>query len=700
MTDEILLTDRPEAADLGRWTLHGRHLCVTLVLLIVGMLLAYQVRIPYEVRLGEEGDNCYLEGFYEPESNPYDVYRWSAKNGVIRFPSIGTPQALTLHLRMNGARPEEIPLPQVVLKVNGQELTRLTPEGQMKIYNFRIPGQMVRWSGDLDLQIDSETFSATGGDRRKLGLMVDWVTVVPQHEGVVIPSPLPLASLVIAGTIVALPLKGKRLPKEVVVVAVVGLPVAAGLLFAFHRIQAARWSWQFLLLAGAGYLGFITLDGIRAMRGVLGETRRLTIAILLLAFLIQVALLAPHFHEGYGVWTYKNWLWHTNTVSLRSLYFESWALAQPVYPPVSLYIFHFIGWVYQSLVAPIPPPSQEPTVSLSFLIRLPSVICNVLLALTVYFWVQRTKGPRWAHLAMAAFAFNPAVALHTTRWGHIDAIHSLFVLVAVLCAISDKPALSWALITLGVAAKPQALLFAPILLVLTWRTSGRKGLLMGILAAASVTVLVMSPFIHSGTWKDVIEYFASLPQYDIYATDTTHNAHNLWWLVGLGKSFPANDAPWNLSLPVVGPLTYEMIGLSLLVLAILFALWRLANVRTGGSIWAVLAYVAFALFMLPTKVHENYTYTVFPLLAMALFVSKPLTAIFLTLSGTWLLNLVFQDPVAIDFLGPGCQGTLATTMTGIGRMLYAVLNTAVLILWTVLLTRVKRRENVEDTEVA
>jgi Gpi18-like mannosyltransferase len=670
------------------------------LLLVAGVTLGYQTRMAYELRLGEEGDDSYIEGFYDPESNPYDVYRWSGQKGLIRFPGIGIPRAVTLRLRMNGARPEGVPLPRIVLKVNGQKLSELTAEGQMKIYEFDVPAKMVGWSGDMELQIDSETFSPAGGDLRELGLMVDWVMVVPQHQGIVVPAPLPLASVVFAVTIGCLPLKGKRLPKEVVVLGAIGLPIVAGLLFAFHRIQAARWAWQLLLVVGAGYLGFITWDGFLALRGSLREIRRLTIAILLLALVIQLALLAPRFDEGPNIWTYKNWMWYTNTVSLEKLYLEPWALPQPVYPPVSLYIFHIIGWIYQCMVSPIPPPSVEPTPLLSFLMRLPGVICNVLLALTVFLYIQRWKGPRWAHLAMVLFAFNPAVILHTTRWGQIDSVHSLLVVASVICATAAKPELSWMLISLATAAKPQALVFLPVILLLTWKESGRRGLLRGMLAAASTTVIVMSPFICSGTWNEAMGYFASLPQHSVFATDTTHNAHNLWWLIGLGKSVPASNPAWSLSLPIVGPLSYEVVGFLLFAIAVLFALWRLARTPKGGWMWAIVAYIAFSFFMLPTKVHENYMYTVFPMLAMAIYLGKPLTAIYLGLSGTWLFNLLLQDPAVLGLLGAHSPGNPASAATDIARALNALLNAVVLVLWTVVLTRVKGRESVEDAELA
>lgn len=679
---------------MKRFGLSLKVFCAALVSLMIGVVAGYQISMPYAVRLGEEGDSSYIDGFYEPESNPYDTYRWSEKTAVVRFPGIGCPQALTMRMRMNGARPGGIALPQVILKVNGTRVTQFAPEGHMKVYEFRIPRETTGCSGDVELEIDSETYSPGGGDLRELGVMVDWVVALPERGGIVLPAPLPLASLAVVATIVFLRLRMRQFPREIVVALVVGATIVAGLLFAFHRIQVTRWSWQVLLLTAIGYLALVTLDGICSVRSAVAGIRRRTVVILLLALIVHLVLLTPSLDESPNVWTYKNWIWHANIKGLQSLYLEPWALTQPVYPPVSLYLFTGLGRLYQSVVGPLSPPLEEPSPQLSFLLRLPGVMCNVLLALAVFLWVQPRQGYQRAHLAMAAFAFNPAAVLLTTRWGQMDSIHSFFTVLALICAVRRKPAMAWALISVAASVKPQALLFAPVLLVLTWRRSARRGVLEGTLAATSTMTVVMFPFIESGLWHKVIRYFASLPSYESYWAETIHDSHNLWWLVGLGKALPKSDAPWSLSLPILGPLTYETIGLSLFGMAYLLALWRLVNVREDGHLWAAVAYIAFAFFMLPTAIHANYMYATIALLAMGFLVHKSLPVIYLLLSATWLLNLWLQYP-GIDWIGLQKAGLATNTIVNAASMLDAALNTLILGYWTILLMRIKDWQKLE-----
>ncbi len=621
-------------------TLHGRHLCLWLVLLAAAILAGYQVISPYEVRLGESDDNSYIDGFYEPESNPHDVYRWSGKTAAVRFPGIGCAQATTLRLRMSGARPSGIPLPQLTLKLNGRRLSRFAAEGQMKIYESTVPRETIVCTGEAEVQIDSETYSPGGGDLRELGVIVDWVMVVPERGGIVLPAPLPMASLLMAATIAFLPLRGRQVPMAVVLSVATCGTVLVGALFAFRRIEAARWSSHLMLMMAIAYLTVLGVDGIRSARRVLGRIRKSTGAILLLALVVHLILLSPRLDEAPNVWTYKNWIWHASIKGLQSLYLEPWALTQPVYPPASLYLLDGVGWLYQSLFGPVSAPVEEPTSELSFLIRLPGVICGLLLALTIFLWLQPRKGYRRAHLAMVVFAFNPPSVLLTTRWGQMDSIHSLFLVLAVICAVSEKPALSWASMTLGACIKPQALLFAPALLVLTWQRSACRGIVQGALAAASIITALMFPFVQSGMWLKIVKYFSSLPAYGAYWVETIHDSHNLWWLVSQGRMVPKTNAPGSLTFAILGSLTYEVIGLSLFGILYLFGLWRLASLRKDGWLWAIVAYIAFAFFMLPTAIHANYLYTAFPLLAMAFFVTDTLPIIYLVLSGTWFLNLV------------------------------------------------------------
>jgi len=681
-------TQNAEQNNLEILTLGRVHLFFVLLLLIAAISAAYQIRVPYEVRLGENGDTRHITGFYPPESNPYDVYRWSGEKAIVRFPGVGSPQALALRIRMNGARPEGVPLPRIRLSVNGLEVADLTADGQMEIYEFQIPREKVGWSGDVQVEIRSETFSPIGQDRRELGVIVDWVMILPQTEGIVIPSPMPLASVAIPLLATILALGDRKLAWKATLPVAAGVSVLACLLFASRRIEAVRWSWQLALVFAVGYLGFIAFKDLLSLRGILRSIRRPTIAILLLASLVHLALLLPSFNRAPNTWTYKDWMWQATGQGLQSFYLRPSLEGLPEYPPVSLYLLTLSGRLYETVAqSSIPPPLEEPTPALSFVIRLPGVVANVMLSLMIYLWVERQRGSRQGNLAMVAFALNPAVVLHATRWGQTDSIHSLLVLVAIVCVTSKRPSLSWFLLGLAAATKPQALLFVPLVLVLTWQRSHWRGILQGLLATTSTALIVLAPFIHLGTWMKVVEYFSGVARYHPW---TTCNALNLWWVLGLGNRFADTSAPWWIPPPISGPLSYRTIGLSFLAMALLFVLWKISNARDKGDMWAIAAYAAFTFFMVPTRIHENYVYTVFPLIAMAFFASRPLLAIYVVLSCTWLMNnLMLHETAIIDLLDTHGLGFGQYTLWDVGMMLAALLNTATLGYWTAILCRKK-----------
>lgn len=53
------------------------------------LLLAYQVKIPFEIDLGQSRHAAQLRNFYDVESTDGVAYRWSSPSSSILFPGIG-----------------------------------------------------------------------------------------------------------------------------------------------------------------------------------------------------------------------------------------------------------------------------------------------------------------------------------------------------------------------------------------------------------------------------------------------------------------------------------------------------------------------------------------------------------------------------------------------------------------------------------
>ena len=91
---------------------------------------------------------------------------------------------------------------------------------------------------------------------------------------------------------------------------------------------------------------------------------------------------------------------------------------------------------------------------------------------------------------IAAMVLIPAWTVLSLRWGHLDDVLALIFAVVALRAVSaDRPVLAGVALALAIAAKPWAVGFLPLLLVLPW----------GRLRAAAVTTagvaLAWAPFV-------------------------------------------------------------------------------------------------------------------------------------------------------------------------------------------------------------
>lgn len=269
------------------------------------LFLAYQVKTPFEIDLGEPGDEAYLHDFHDIEIADGVSYRWSSDISSIFLPGIGGYAPMLLRVRLNGSRPEGFPLPQVSLRANGRELLPFTASDQFETYEFAIDKETVGTSGNLEVEIDSEFFvpaEAMGGDDlRKLGVLVDFVSVEfePTLFSIVVPPPCQLLYLVLA--VMASFLLARQLGLPTVISSVVGglLLLALLLLIVQYRLILGRYSiWPFGFLL----VGNIAMILARLVKGLATKDRRLLdtniadfqliLAVMLVLALGQYALLA------------------------------------------------------------------------------------------------------------------------------------------------------------------------------------------------------------------------------------------------------------------------------------------------------------------------------------------------------------------------------------------------------------------------
>jgi hypothetical protein len=103
--------------------------------------------------------------------------------------------------------------------------------------------------------------------------------------------------------------------------------------------------------------------------------------------------------------------------------------------------------------------------------------------------VAPDKRPR--RIFIAAIVLIPAWTVLSVRWGHLDDVLAMVFAILALRAVSaDRPVLAGAALALAIAAKPWAIGFLPLLLVLPWRR-----LRAAAAVAAGGVVLAWAPFV-------------------------------------------------------------------------------------------------------------------------------------------------------------------------------------------------------------
>jgi hypothetical protein len=227
-------------------------LLLLLTLLLLGM--AYQVRLPTAVNVGAFGDRAFLwasplqadSGFNGDEhliAEGLD-YRWTKHVSWVRFRDLGWNGPISVSLRLRGWRPEGQGPPWVEVWVNGVFGGRFQASGEWEERAFRFdeyPGR----PADIEVLVETSPFNPGGEDKRFLGVQLDWVRLEPLPGGT---SPVrpPWQQLVLWTAVIALLYAGlrRRFSRGAFWAGLVlSVAVATGLIVCRHWLTAfAVWS--------------------------------------------------------------------------------------------------------------------------------------------------------------------------------------------------------------------------------------------------------------------------------------------------------------------------------------------------------------------------------------------------------------------------------------------------------------------------
>lgn len=360
------------------------------------------------------------------------------------------------------------------------------------------------------------------------------------------------------------------------------------------------------------------------------------------ALVVRLALVPVPGHNG-DVSVMSGWAGNLASYGPSTFYERSVS----VYPAL-LYLLWPLGAVLNG------PP-------LDVAIKALSIPFDLCLGAVIALVTSRIATPRAAFWAAALYLFNPGVLLAGPTWGQIDAAGTLFFLLSLVASAGRRHAIAGGLGMLALLMKPQfGLVLLPVLTVAAvealrthrWRPPmAVLGVAMGVYVVVALP-LGLDPFRYADQLGNVTNH---LPDASLYAM-------NPWGLL-MGFETPERG--------------FGVLGGALLLVGLALAVLPLVRRSDLPTLLACGAFVVFAFYFLPTRVHERYLFPAMAVLAPLAVTGLPRLIAYLGLSlgfgAAMLYALVVVTPFGLpDAIEKPLLTPFAVWTMGIALLGYAL----------------------------
>ncbi len=301
---------------------------------------------------------------------------------------------------------------------------------------------------------------------------------------------------------------------------------------------------------------------------------------------------------------YRNWAIQ-GAKDLWGIYHQK---APPDYPPLYLYILAGVGKAIWSLT----DPSQ--TQLHYVLIKLPSMIFDLLLIAVVLSFAKGRRQGQKALFAALLLLFNPVLIINSSLWGQTDAFYGCFVLLFLLGMARERFTLMMVSFGLLVLFKPTGLFLLPVVILegMTQLRSkrGRDLLKAGVKSLFPCLAIILPFLITMGLPWLISLYVGGAKKYG-YASQ---RAPNLMVLL------EGDLKPDSSLLP--GGLSYLNLSIILLALFGMFFAWLYFRYPQSLAKPALLLLWFSGIYMLSVRMHERYNYVQILLAAVCMVIYK------------------------------------------------------------------------------
>lgn len=284
------------------------------------------------------------------------------------------------------------------------------------------------------------------------------------------------------------------------------------------------------------------------------------------------------------------------------------------YPPGYIYILYVIGWLRHIFSIPWDSALSD------ILTKMPNILTDLGMGFLIYKVACEKFRETGAALLAAVYLFCPAILLDSVVWGQTDSIYVVFIAWMFYLIAKKKLIPSYFLFALAILLKPQAMMFAPVLIYgiidhvfledFNWKKFGIN-LGSGLLAILCMVIAVL-PF---GLQRVISLYTNTVGSFE-YASV---NAYNFWTLCG--KNWIPQDT-------VGFGLKYQTWGTIFILLVIAAAtIVSFRCKKTPAKYPYTGAILIIGIFMFSVRMHERYMYPAMAFLLLA-YVMRPRRDVF------------------------------------------------------------------------
>jgi len=323
--------------------------------------------------------------------------------------------------------------------------------------------------------------------------------------------------------------------------------------------------------------------------------------LLYLMVFITMALVSPpcnYFYSDMGCW--QGW---TEVISSRGIShgYDNGANYMP--------LFMYFLWIIQFLMGGMMRFYQELYFFKGFILLFDFG------AVLIFLFTLFTDRNRQSYFL--ALFLNIALLYNTLLWGQVDAVYTLFAIVAIYAAAKNKPIIALVFFILSVNSKLQGIVFLPLVILLLAQYYKEKKFIknavLGIIVALVVQLLILMPFILSGTVNKV--WFTITHSVGYYPA-ISMNAFNIWMFF-----FPKYHHLQLMKVSNLGTfmgITYKLWGLLMFCISSAFVLFpyfiQLFTIQKNKKLlhWDTVVLAATLLgllfFYCNTEMHERYVH--------------------------------------------------------------------------------------------